>query len=154
MIPLRDENPSGTFPRVTIGLIALNSALFVYEIVLGRDLPEFMLHWGLVPQRLTLVLRYGEEPLFPAATTLVTSMFLHGGWLHLIGNMWYLWIFGDNVEDRLGHARYLMFYLAGGLVAAVAQYLAAPGSALPTVGTVAKGMVRYWISAATTPQTR
>ena len=134
MIPLRDENPSGSFPRVTVGLIALNAALFVYELVLGSGWPDFMLQWGLVPQRITLALRFGDEPLVPALLTLVTSMFLHGGWLHLIGNMWYLWIFGDNIEDRLGHRRFVLFYLGGGLVAGLAQYIALPSSGLPTVG--------------------
>jgi membrane associated rhomboid family serine protease len=134
LIPLRDENPSGSIARVTIGLIALNSALFVYELLLGSGLRDFMMQWGLVPERITLALQFGGEPIAPTALTLLTSMFLHGGWAHLIGNMWYLWIFGDNIEDRLGHARYLAFYLAGGLVAAVVQYLTQPGSGVPTVG--------------------
>ena len=82
----------------------------------------------MVPLRLTLALRFGEEPLPAPALTLLTSMFLHGGWLHLIGNMWYLWIFGDNVEDRLGHVRYLVFYLSGGILAALIQYLSATTS--------------------------
>ena len=117
-----------------MGLIALNAALFVYELLLGSSLREFMLQWGFVPERLTLALRFGDEPVVSAVLTLFTSMFLHGGWLHLIGNMWYLWIFGDNVEDRLGHGRYVLFYLGGGLVATLAQYAAAPTSPVPTVG--------------------
>jgi membrane associated rhomboid family serine protease len=117
-----------------MGLIALNAALFVYELLLGSGLREFILQWGLVPARLTLALRFGEEPVAAAALTLFSSMFLHGGWLHLIGNMWYLWIFGDNVEDRLGHGRYVLFYLSSGLVSALTQYLAAPNSTVPTVG--------------------
>jgi membrane associated rhomboid family serine protease len=134
LIPLRDENPSGSIPRVTLGLIALNAALFVYELLLGSGLRDFILQWGLVPQRITLALRFGDESLAPALLTLLTSMFLHGGWLHLIGNMWYLWIFGDNIEDRLGHRRFVGFYVGGGLVAALVQYIALPTTGVPTVG--------------------
>src|SRR5262245_30265185 len=134
LIPLRDENPSGSFPSVTIGLIVVCSALFVYELMLGSGLRDFMLQWGLVPERLTLAVRFGDEPVAPVLFTLVTSMFLHGGWAHLIGNMWYLWIFGDNVEDRLGHGRFLVFYLGGGIVAALVQYAALPSADVPTVG--------------------
>ena len=134
MIPLRDENPSGSVPLVTIGLIALNCAVFLYEVVLGPDVREFMFAWGMVPARLTLAVRSGAEPIAGPAITVLTSMFLHGGWMHLIGNMWYLWLFGDNVEDRLGSLRYLVFYLTGGLVAALIQFLTGPTSRLPMMG--------------------
>ncbi len=134
MIPLRDENPSGSAPRVTMALIVVNCALFVYELLLGAELRDFMMQWGLVPQRITLALRYGDEPLLGVALTPLTSMFLHGGWLHLIGNMWYLWIFGDNVEDRLGHGRFIVFYLMCGIVAAFGQIFMDPASTLPTIG--------------------
>ena len=134
MIPLRDENPSASVPIVTRGLIALNCLLFVYELMLGPDLRGFVYSWGLVPERVTLALRFGEEPWSGPAATLVTSMFLHGGWLHLIGNMWYLWIFGDNVEDRLGKMRFLFFYIVSGVVAGLIHYLANRSSRMPTVG--------------------
>ena len=134
MFPLRDENPSQSAPIVTRALIALNAAAFIYELVLGPELKSFMFAWAMVPARLTLALRYGEEPIVRPALTLVTSMFLHGGWLHLIGNMWFLWIFGDNVEDRLGRGKFLLFYLAAGIVAALLQYSLMPASQLPTVG--------------------
>jgi hypothetical protein len=134
MFPLRDENPSQSAPTITRALIAVNAAAFVYELVLGPELKSFIFAWAMVPARLTLALRYGEEPIVRPLLTLVTSMFLHGGWLHLIGNMWYLWIFGDNVEDRLGRGKYLLFYLAAGIVAALLQYALAPASQLPTVG--------------------
>ncbi len=134
MIPLRDENPSSKVPVVTRLLIAINVVMFAYEIWLGPALRPFILEWGLRPARLTLALRYGEESLLAPGLTLVTSMFLHGGWAHLIGNMWYLWIFGDNVEDRLGHARYLLFYFAAGVAAALVQAAITPMSRLPTVG--------------------
>jgi membrane associated rhomboid family serine protease len=134
VIPLRDENPSGSVPVVTLGLIALNCAVFVIEIMMGSQLRDFMMQWGLVPLRITMAINTGEPSLRAALTTVITSMFLHGGWMHLIGNMWYLWIFGDNIEDRLGHIRYLVFYLLGGVTAATAQYFFQPGSDVPTVG--------------------
>jgi len=134
MIPLRDENPSSTVPVVTRIIILINVVVFVYEIALGPLLKPFVAQWGLVPERLTLAVRYHEEPWLAPGLTLLSSMFLHGGWMHLIGNMWYLWIFGDNVEDRLGHARYLLFYLAGGFAAALTQVLVGPASEVPTVG--------------------
>jgi hypothetical protein len=102
--------------------------------MLGSELRTYIYEWGLVPARLTLALRFGEEPLIGPGLTVLTSMFLHGGWLHLVGNMWYLWIFGDNIEDRLGHARFLVFYLLAGVVAAMLHYAFNPASRLPTVG--------------------
>src|SRR5262245_28758892 len=134
MFPLRDENPSRSVPVVTRLLIGLNTLAFLYELMLGRGLTPFILTWALVPERLTLAVRYGEESPLRPALTILTSMFLHGGWLHLIGNMWYLWIFGDNVEDRLGRFRYLLFYLAAGVVAALLHYAINPASEAPTVG--------------------
>jgi len=134
MIPLRDENPSSTVPVVTRLVVAVNCVVFLYEILLGPDLRQFTMTWGLVPQRLTAAFVTGEEPVTAGIATLFTSMFLHGGWAHLIGNMWYLLIFGDNVEDVLGKGRFLAFYLASGVIAALAQYFANASSALPTVG--------------------
>jgi membrane associated rhomboid family serine protease len=133
MIPLRDENPSSTTPGVTRAIIALNVAVFVYQLILGPELTSFVRTYGLVPAHLTAGLE-GRAPLVPALTTLLSSMFLHGGWLHLIGNMWYLWIFGDNVEDRLGHAGYLAFYLAAGLASGLLHSALQPSSTTPTVG--------------------
>ena len=133
MIPLRDENPSDTTPVVTHALIALNVFAFLYELSMGSYLGYFVRGWGLVPERLALAFT-GAEPLPPALLTVFTAMFLHGGWVHLIGNMWYLWIFGDNIEDRLGHVRFLAFYLLAGVVSAVLHSLANPGSPIPTVG--------------------
>src|SRR4029077_5700878 len=114
-------------------LIALNVAMFVWELALGSSLPSFVGDFALIPARMTLAFS-GGTPLVPALATLVTSMFLHGGWLHLIGNMWYLWIFGDNVEDRMGHARFLLFYLVSGIVAALMNAALMPGSPMPTIG--------------------
>jgi membrane associated rhomboid family serine protease len=136
MIPLRDENPIATVPVVTRALIVVNAAAFLYEVMLGPDLHDFLFTWGLVPARIHLALAEGFDPGFWTATalTFVTSMFLHGGWMHLLGNMWYLWIFGDNIEDRLGHVRYVFFYLAAGLVAALLQFMTHPESRVPTIG--------------------
>ncbi|HTO92434.1 MAG TPA: rhomboid family intramembrane serine protease [Candidatus Sulfotelmatobacter sp.] len=134
MIPLRDENPSRTTPVVTRALIALNSAFFLYEFLLGPQLEPFIRTWGMVPARVSLSLAGRGDPLPVVGFTFLSSMFLHGGWMHLIGNMWFLAIFGDNIEDRFGHFGYLIFYLASGLVAAGLQYFVAPQSGAPTVG--------------------
>jgi membrane associated rhomboid family serine protease len=134
LIPLRDENPASRAPVVTRALIVVNTALFLYELAIGPELREFMLHWGLVPVRLTWALAHGTEPVVRAGTPLLTSMFLHGGWMHLIGNMWYLSLFGDNVEDRLGRVRYLGFYLLAGLTGGLLHYAFNRGSEVPTVG--------------------
>jgi len=122
MIPLRDTLPSRSTPGVTILIILANVLIFLYQISLepfARN--EFVAVYGLVPARFDL-------------SSLVTSMFLHGGWMHLILNMWILWIYGDNVEDILGHGKYLVFYVACGVAAALAQYAINPHSRLPVIG--------------------
>ena len=122
MIPLRDVIPSRTTPYITVALIVLNALAWCVELGLSRDvLPAFLQVYGVVPVDFR-------------ASTLVTSMFLHGSWMHVIGNMWYLWIFGDNVEDRLGHCRFLAFYLLCGSAAAIGQVVIDPTSTLPIVG--------------------
>ena len=133
MIPLRDDNPSQSAPTVVRALIALNVVAFLFELSLGRGLNEFVFGFGVVPLRFAYAFT-GDLPLAPAIGTAFSSMFLHGGWLHLLGNLWYLWIFGDNVEDRLGHWRFLLFYLAGGLVAAAVHIVFNLGSRVPTIG--------------------
>ncbi len=133
MIPLRDENPVQTVPVVTRALLVVNIAVFLWELMLGPDLRAAYFGWGLVPERLTAALA-GQTSLPAAAITLVSSMFMHGGWLHLVGNMWYLWIFGDNIEDRLGHVGFLLFYLAAGIASAVLHVAVHPWSSVPTVG--------------------
>jgi membrane associated rhomboid family serine protease len=133
MIPLRDDNPTQSVPVVTRTLIVLNAVAFFFELSLGGAINVFVQWWGLVPLRFAYAFG-GAEPLVPTLATAFTSMFLHGGWIHLLGNLWFLWIFGDNVEDRLGHWRFLLFYLAGGLAAAAAHLLLNLGSAVPTVG--------------------
>jgi membrane associated rhomboid family serine protease len=122
MIPLRDVIPTRTWPGVTVSLIVLNVVVFLHEQMLGRHALElFVREYGLVPADF-------------AWDHVVTSMFLHGGWAHLGGNMLYLWIFGDNVEDRLGHVRYLLFYLLCGTAAALAQTYVRPDSSIPMIG--------------------
>jgi membrane associated rhomboid family serine protease len=121
VIPLRDTNPPSRLPIVNYALIALNVAVFVYEVMLGPGFERFLFTYGLVPRSFSF-------------TTLLTSMFLHGGLMHLLGNMLFLHIFGDNVEDRLGHVRYLFLYLLSGVAAGAAQTVTNPGSAVPMVG--------------------
>jgi membrane associated rhomboid family serine protease len=133
MIPLRDDNPTQSVPVVTRTLIVVNVLAFMLELSQGEQLPEFLRDWGIVPGRLFAALS-GQTSLPLELSTVFTSLFLHGGWLHLIGNMWYLWIFGDNVEDRMGSVRFLAFYLAAGFVAALLHSALMPGSPIPTVG--------------------
>ena len=121
MIPLRDVIPSRTTPYVTFTLIALNTLVFIYQLSIGAAIEDFILYFGLIPAAFSWV-------------AVMTSMFLHGGLLHFGGNMLYLWIFGDNVEDRMGHGRFLVFYLLCGTAAALAQTISSPDSVLPMVG--------------------
>jgi rhomboid family protein len=135
MIPLRDENPIRTFPWVTLLLIGTNIAVFLYEFTLSpRALEMFVLRYGAVPAAVFAGSRFLPAPSTLPYLTLVTSMFLHGGILHLAGNMLYLWIFGDNVEDRMGPPRFLLFYLICGVAAALIQIAARPQSTAPLVG--------------------
>jgi membrane associated rhomboid family serine protease len=122
MFPVSDVIPSRTTPFVTVGLIALNALAFLHELRLSG------------PELQQLVEAYGVVPAAFSWPTVLTSMFLHGGWVHVLGNMLYLWIFGDNVEDRLGHGRYLLFYLLCGTVAALGQVMMGPDSRIPMVG--------------------
>lgn len=139
MLPLRDRNPSATTPFVVYGLIAANVLLFLYEVSLPKEaLNELFRNYAVVPDTVYGALK-GEQSAFGGMVVpAFSSMFLHGGWLHLIGNMWYLWIFGDNVEDRLGHVGFLAFYLGTGLAAMALQVtlslVFAAGSDLPNLG--------------------
>ncbi len=134
MIPLRDTIPSRTVPIVNYALIIINGLVFLYELTLGADLPYFVTRYGIVPARFFNPQLFGQDPLGAAVLPLITFMFLHGGWFHFIGNMLYLWIFGDNVEDRIGHLRYLIFYLLCGLASGLVQLFIYPSSHLPIVG--------------------
>lgn len=152
MIPLRDNIPSRTRPVVNITLIVMNVLVFLYQLALGpRLLNVFVNEFAVIPWRYfhgvyvtsSGVLRPVTAP--DLIVPLFTSMFLHAGWLHLIGNMLYLWIFGDNVEDRLGHGRYLIFYVLCGLGAALAHIFFNAGSRLPSLG--ASGAIAGVLSA-------
>jgi membrane associated rhomboid family serine protease len=134
MIPLRDRNPSGIFPAVTLALIAANVIMFLYEVHLGPGLMKFLQHHALIPAEVTGSVRYHAIRYSDTVEPFFTSMFLHGGWMHLIFNMWFLWIFGDNVEDTLGAVRYIAFYFLCGLGAALTQFAIQPHSTVPMLG--------------------
>ena len=134
MIPLKDDNPTRTFPFVTISLIAVNVVIFVVELLQGENLVLFVNSFGAIPCEVTTGI--DTEPLifFPVRLTVFSSMFLHGGWSHLVGNMLYLWIFGNNIEDRMGHHRFILFYVLVGIAASIAQIAASPFSTIPLIG--------------------
>ncbi|HWP82066.1 MAG TPA: rhomboid family intramembrane serine protease [Bacteroidota bacterium] len=133
MIPLKDKNPTHRTPIVNIAIIVANVAAFVYEVSLGPQLESFFFQYGVVP-RVFLDSLDSFEIVPGSIIPLFTSMFLHGGWLHLGGNMLYLWIFGDNVEDKLGHGRYFLFYICCGIAASLLHIILDPTSTIPTVG--------------------
>lgn len=134
MIPLRDNIPSRTFPYVTYILIGANVLAFLFELSLGPRLHQFINVFGVVPAKVTTILFEAPQLVHYAVFPFFTSIFLHGGWLHLLGNMLYLYIFGDNVESALGHFRYLIFYLFCGVAASFVHILFNLGSDIPTVG--------------------
>jgi len=133
MFPLRDSIPSSRVPLVNVTIILACVAVFLFELTLGRGLERFLMAAAFVPARLFSPEAYDAGLLFNAQT-IVTSMFLHGGWFHLIGNMWFLWVFGDNVEDAVGHVGYLFFYVFCGAAAALGQAAVSPSSTVPMVG--------------------
>jgi len=147
VFPYKDENPTYLTPVVTLGLIVFTSLVWVVVQGAGTNprLAESICRLGAIPAevmgRLGQAVRIPVGPgitceVGPGATwhTVATSMFLHGGWFHLIGNMWFLWVFGNNIEDAMGHARFVAFYLLTGLLAAMAEIVVSPGSAVPMVG--------------------
>jgi len=136
MIPLHDNNPTERPPIITIAWIVACALVFLYQASLPAGPGEtFVFQYGAIP-----ALVFGEADLpemgvaIPAYATLITSMFLHGGWMHLIGNMLYLWVFGNNIEDAMGHAKYIAFYLTCGILAALSHALTDPSSSIPMVG--------------------
>ncbi len=136
MIPVRDDQPRFSTPYITYFLIGLNLVIFLFEASLSpRGFKVILFQLGMIPANITGVLTGSHETGLAAAfVPTLTSMFLHGSWMHMIGNMWFLWIFGDNIEDYLGHFKYLLFYLLSGLGAAFAQVILNPHSSVPTVG--------------------
>ena len=147
MFPIRDDNPTLQTSLVTLGIIAANAAVWLFVQGLGTEpsLSRSVCHFGAIPGELLGTVPGGTEiRLGPRASctiqappnywTPLTSMFMHGGWFHIVGNMWFLYVFGDNVEDSMGHVRFVLFYLLCGFAAAAAQILSSPGSAVPMVG--------------------
>ena len=131
MIPLKDNSKTSTFPIVNTTFIVINILLFIYEIWFTKDLQLFFYQYGLVPYVVTTDLQIGiAHRVYP----FFTSMFLHSGWFHIIGNMLFLYIFGDNIEDRMGHFKYLIFYILIGLIAALIQFLSSINSTVPIIG--------------------
>jgi membrane associated rhomboid family serine protease len=138
VLPLRDANPTLRTPLVTLALVIACFVGFAWELGLMASggeaaLEDFISKWGVVPANLTAAWGRGDY-VSQQTATLITSQFLHGGWFHLLGNMLYLWIFGNNVEDRFGRVGFLVFYLAGGVLAGLSQVAIDPGSAIPTIG--------------------
>ncbi|MGE0820633.1 MAG: rhomboid family intramembrane serine protease [Candidatus Binatia bacterium] len=134
MIPLRDTIPSSSFPFVTLGIIIVNILIFLYQQSLGPGAERFVIRYGFIPTLYSHTLTADPWNLPMLFGPVFSSMFLHGGWFHLIGNMWTLWIFGDNVEDRLGKGRFLVYYLACGVAAVYLHYLTERTSGIPVVG--------------------
>jgi membrane associated rhomboid family serine protease len=133
MIPLKDKNPTRLFPYVNLALIAANILVFLYEVSQGPELSLIFDRFAVIPVNVVTALS-GRGIFVQPLQALFTSMFLHGGWLHLGGNMLYLWVFGDNIEDKLGHLRYLVFYLIAGVFASAAYIYFDPHSSIPSVG--------------------
>ena len=136
MIPLHDDNPTHSFPVLTVGLIAICVLVFLWQITLPPQVAQEAIYsFGMIPAVL-----FGEARLpaelasVPATLSVLTSMFMHGGWMHLIGNMLYLWIFGNNIEDSMGHVRFILFYVLCGVAAALTQAFQDPGSTIPMIG--------------------
>jgi membrane associated rhomboid family serine protease len=134
MFPLKDTVPSSSFPFVTIGIIVINFVVFFYELTLGPQLNTFINQYGVIPSHILISLNKNWFNFIPASVPVFSSIFIHGGWMHIIGNMWYLWIFGDNIEDRTGHFRFFLFYVICGVAATVSHVIMNPASNLPTVG--------------------
>jgi membrane associated rhomboid family serine protease len=135
MIPLKDDVPSYTFPYVTLFIIALNIFVFTYQLTLGvRGTESFIYRTAAIPYEITNLIDIRPRSVVPPPLTLFTAMFVHGGVLHLAGNMLFLWIFGDNIEDVLGHFKFILFYLGSGVVASMAHIFIEPSSTLPMIG--------------------
>ncbi len=135
MIPLKDDIPSSTFPFVTVSIIAINVMVFIYQMTLGAQGAEaFIYMTAAIPYEITRFIGAPPRSVVPPPFTILTSMFVHGGLFHIAGNMLFLWIFGDNVEDTLGHFRFVIFYLFTGTVASLAHVMMEPASTVPMIG--------------------
>lgn len=134
MIPLRDNIRSRTVPFVSYAFIGINILVFLFEITLGAGVDRFVGAFGVVPERTIYILFQAPEYIHLAVIPLFTSMFMHGGWFHLLGNVLFLYIFGDNIEDTLGHFRYAVFYIGCGVAASLIHLATHPASTVPTIG--------------------
>jgi membrane associated rhomboid family serine protease len=136
MLPIRDDTPTRTFPLVTFLLILANALVWMLELSLGGEeaLNAFYYRFAFTPGYLTGFKPAPAGAIAPYFLSILTSMFIHGSWSHILGNMLFLWIFGNNIEDFFGHGRYLLFYLAGGIAAALVHLLSGPSSQVPTIG--------------------
>lgn len=131
MIPYKDDNPTQTTPFVTVGIIVLNCLIYLWQIMTPQNQAHFAFFYGAIPHN--IITFQGDQPIHPALTVF-SSMFLHGGFLHLAGNMLYLWIFGNNIEDALGHGKFILFYLFSGVVAAYSHAITETNSMIPMIG--------------------
>ena len=134
MIPLRDSTPSKRFPIVTVLLIIVNCYIFLRGISSGIEFEGIFCKYAIIPANYVRIEWLQLDSVLQNNITLVSALFLHGGWIHLLGNMWYLWIFGDNVEDRLGHFGFLLFYLLCGIIGNLAHIFMNTGSSIPAIG--------------------
>ena len=134
MIPFKDDNPTERYPIVTVSLIVANVLVFLYQLSLGRGMEQFFFRMGAIPYEISHLVDIGPAALIPIPLTVVSAMFMHGGFMHLGGNMLYLWIFGDNVEDAMGRKRFLLFYLICGVAASGLHIIIDPDSKIPMVG--------------------
>ncbi|MDE2183906.1 MAG: rhomboid family intramembrane serine protease [Alphaproteobacteria bacterium] len=134
MIPISDDNPTRTTPFVTWAIILACVVVYVWELRVGSAMGPVYWHYGFTPRSLMSPQLDAGNPALPPAATIFTSMFLHGGFWHLAGNMLYLWIFGNNIEDAMGHARFIVFYLVSGVAAALTMAFMDPSSTVPMVG--------------------
>jgi membrane associated rhomboid family serine protease len=135
MIPIKDDNPTSTIPYVTVGIIAVNVAIFIFQMLMSpSEGRAFIFRTAAIPFEITHFSDVQPQNFVPPPLTLFTAMFVHGGFLHLGGNMLYLWIFGDNIEDRIGHMRFLLFYLATGVVASLFHVVIHSNSTVPMIG--------------------
>ncbi|UCD83896.1 MAG: rhomboid family intramembrane serine protease [Deltaproteobacteria bacterium] len=134
MIPLKDENPTEIFPFVTIGFIVVNAIIFLFQFAQGPNFQHLVLRLGVIPYEITHFTDIHPAAAIPVPLTLISSMFMHGGFLHLGGNMLYLWIFGNNIEDSMGHIKFIFFYLICGLLASLSHIMIEPNSQIPMIG--------------------
>jgi membrane associated rhomboid family serine protease len=137
MIPLKDDNPIERFPFITVGILAVNALVYIYQLTLpALHLEAFIFRFGAIPYNLThpLAADLLYVTALPPILTVFSSMFLHGGFIHLVSNMLYLWIFGDNIENALGHFRFILFYLISGFFASLFHILSAPNATIPMIG--------------------